>query len=128
MCLPACASQEPTADVHAVELGDTEKQVIEKAGEPDTKYGLGYDVFDYITNELEPEEKFFWLRNDKVVMIATYKNNDFTNWLVDESYAFQSIKRPRKFRFGNPVWIYLMLSVISVRSFLIGWLEILLIP
>lgn len=30
--LPACAPQEPTADMYAIQLGDTEKQVIEKAG------------------------------------------------------------------------------------------------
>ncbi len=103
--LPACAPQEATADVYAIQLGDTKKQVIEKAGEPDFKKGLGYDVFGYITNEFETEAKLFWLRNEKVVMMATADitaDNEFSDWEIDESYTFQPLKRPREISVWEP--------------------------
>ncbi len=101
-CLPACTPQAPTADVHAVQLGDTEKQVIEKAGEPDGKKGLGQDVFGYDTNEFETEGKFIWIRDGKVVMIVSHKGSEFTDREVDDSYVFQSVKKPEEISVWEP--------------------------
>lgn len=100
--LPSCAPQAPTADVHAVQLGDTEKQIIEKAGEPDGKKGLGQDVFGYDTNEFETEGKFIWIRDGKVVMIVSHKGSEFTDREVDDSYVFQSVKSPKDISVWEP--------------------------
>ena len=103
LCLTACAPQEPMADVYAIRIGDTEKQVIEKAGDPDFKKGIGKDVFGYTTNEFETEAKLFWIRDEKVVMTAMVdvaEGNEFLNWEIDKSYVFQSIKRPKE------IWVW----------------------
>ncbi len=100
--LSACAPQEPTADVYAIQLGDTEKQVVEKAGKPHYKLGLGYDIFGYLVNQLEAEEKFIWIRDNKVVMMATCINLEFLEWEIDDSYVFEPIKQPKDISVWEP--------------------------
>ena len=99
VCLCACAPKAPTADFHAIRLGDTEKQVMEKAGKPDFKVGIAHDVFGY---EIEPAglgEKLIWFYADKVIMMGAHNGAEFVAWETDVNHKFQSLENPEKISF-----------------------------
>ncbi len=99
--LSACAPQEPTADVHAIQLGDTEKQVIAKAGYPDGYVGSEEDVYFYHTNEQPTQYKFLWFCEGKVCIIASMSDGVFTQWSVSPTYSFKSLAEVQNFSFWN---------------------------
>ncbi len=99
MGLPSCAPQAPTADVHAVKLGDTEKQVIEKAGYPDEYVGRMQDIYLYYLNNSPVQYKVLWFQDGMVSIIATAENGSFAEWNVAETYQFESLANPKQLSF-----------------------------
>ncbi len=96
LLLPACTPKAPTADVHAVQLGDTEKQVTEKAGYPDIYSGAEEDVFIYIIDEAQRQFKFLWLCEGKVCIIASMENSSFTEWSISPEHSFVPVSEAAK--------------------------------
>ena len=101
LSLSACAPQEPTADVHAIQIGATEKQVIEKAGYPDGYVGAEEDVYFYYTNEQQTQCKLLWFFEGKVCIIASMSGGMFTQWSVSPTYSFKSLAEVQNFSFWN---------------------------
>ena len=97
--LPACAPQAPTADVHVVLLGDTEKQVIEKAGYPDEYVGGEEDIYCYYTNEAQTQYKLLWFSDEKVTIIATMDKMQFTDWEIDATHTFEPLTNAKDVSF-----------------------------
>lgn len=92
-CLTSCIyynSPRPTADITAVVLGDTEKQVLEKAGEPLSYFGREDDIFiyGYVADE-QYKYKIVWFRDGKVSMLGeSGKGYTFSVTEIAESHDF----------------------------------------
>lgn len=92
--LASCGYDAPTADVTAVVLGDTEKQVIEKAGKPLFYFGAE-DIFIYdCVIDQQYKQKVVWFRDGKVSMLGELSDGyAFTVTQIAETHDFVDLEK-----------------------------------